>query len=84
MDVRVTNRPHVGVGSPGKIGGGQAALQLQGEVGHYLLSDHPLTEQEWIEQRASIGAKDVTPASPDDLSSADKSGNASGLEDAST
>jgi hypothetical protein len=58
--------------------------QLQGEVGHYLLSDHPLTEQEWIKQRASIGAKDVTPALPDDLSTADKSSSACGLEDTNT
>jgi hypothetical protein len=40
--------------------------QLQSEVGHYIISDRPMTEQEWIEQRATIRAKDVTPALPDD------------------
>ena len=42
----------------------------------HLISDRPLTEQEWIEQRATIGAKDVTPALPDALGVADKSSNA--------
>ena len=31
--------------------------QLQGEVGHYLLSDRPLSEQEWIEQRTVLEQK---------------------------
>jgi len=38
--------------------------QLQGDVGHYLLSDKPLTEDEWIEQRTKvIEAKVVQPLS---------------------
>jgi hypothetical protein len=28
--------------------------QLQGGVGHYLISDRPLTEDEWIEQRTKV------------------------------
>ena len=28
--------------------------QIQGEVGHYLLSDRPMTEDEWIEQRTKV------------------------------
>ena len=58
--------------------------QSDGAVGHYLISDRPLTEQEWIEQRATIGAKDVTPALPDALGIADKSSNTNGLEDEGT
>src|SRR6201987_1759206 len=28
--------------------------QLQGGVGHYLISDRPLSEEEWIEQRTKM------------------------------
>jgi hypothetical protein len=49
--------------------------QLQGEVGHYLLSDRPLTEDEWIEQRTKLEPKDVTPAVPDNGRSTEKPGN---------
>jgi hypothetical protein len=28
--------------------------QLQSEVGHYIISDRPLTEAEWIEQRTKV------------------------------
>jgi hypothetical protein len=39
--------------------------QLQGGVGHYLISDRPLTEDEWIEQRTKvIEAKAESGASP--------------------
>ena len=33
--------------------------QMQSEVGVYLISDHPLSEQEWIEQRASAQPKQI-------------------------
>jgi hypothetical protein len=47
--------------------------QLQNDVGVYLISDHPLTEQEWIEQRASANAKriDATPVRQSEESSTD-------------
>ena len=37
---------------------------VEGEIGHYIISDRPMTEQEWIEQRATLAPKqiDVTPA----------------------
>jgi hypothetical protein len=30
------------------------AQQIQGDIGHYLLSDRPMTEDEWIEQRTKV------------------------------
>ena len=33
---------------------------FEAALGHYVISEKPLTEQEWIEQHA----KDVTPFSP--------------------
>ena len=42
--------------------------QLQSDVGVYLISDHPLTEQEWIEQRERI---DATPVRQSEESSTD-------------
>jgi len=47
--------------------------QVQSDVGVYLISDHPLTEQEWIEQRASANAKriDATPVRQSEESSTD-------------
>lgn len=27
---------------------------IQGEVGHYIIADRPLTEDEWIEQRTKL------------------------------
>jgi hypothetical protein len=39
--------------------------QLQGDVGYYLISDRPLTEDEWIEQRTKViegkGYPSITP-----------------------
>ena len=27
---------------------------IESEIGHYIISDRPMTEQEWIEQRATL------------------------------
>ena len=36
--------------------------QLQSEVGHYIISDRPMTEDEWIMQRTKvIEAKAISP-----------------------
>ena len=37
--------------------------QLQGGVGHYIISDRPMTEEQWIRERTLIEAK-PNPASP--------------------
>jgi hypothetical protein len=35
-------------------------------LGHYLLSDHPLTPEQWIAERATVDAKALaSPALPD-------------------
>jgi hypothetical protein len=39
---------------------------INADVGHYIISDRPMSEDEWIEQRTKvIGAKVVAPAVPD-------------------
>ena len=58
--------------------------QLQGGVGRYLISDRPLTEDEWIEQRTKLEPKDVTPALPDSERSTEKPGRNNDLEDSGT
>ena len=35
---------------------------VESEVGHYILSDRPMTEQEWIEQRATLEPKRLSSA----------------------
>jgi hypothetical protein len=35
---------------------------IESEVGHYILSDKPMSEAEWIEQHTLLAPKDVTPA----------------------
>jgi len=37
--------------------------QLQGGVGHYIISDRPMSEEQWIRERTLIEA-DPNPASP--------------------
>jgi hypothetical protein len=58
--------------------------QLQGDVGHYLISDRPLTEDEWIEQRTKLIEAKVTPALPQTESDANNTSNLNGLEDEDT
>jgi hypothetical protein len=58
--------------------------QLQGDVGHYLISDRPLTEDEWIEQRTKVIEAKVTPALPQTESDADKASNLNSLDEKDT
>jgi hypothetical protein len=58
--------------------------QLQGDVGHYLISDRPLTEDEWIEQRTKVIEAKVTPALPQTDRHADNPSNLNGLEEQDT
>jgi hypothetical protein len=62
--------------------------QTDGAVGHYLISDRPLTEQEWIEQRTKViesrETKDVTPAAPDATTSDADPSNPNDLEEQDT
>jgi hypothetical protein len=48
-------------GAPAAVGsvrqGGRDVQQLQGGVGHYLISDRPLSEEEWIAQRTIVEQK---------------------------
>jgi hypothetical protein len=38
---------------------------ITGDIGHYIISDRPMTESEWIEQRTKlIDAKPNSEASP--------------------
>ena len=53
---------------------------FSGDVGHYLISDRPLTEDEWIEQRTKVIEAKVTPALSQE-SDADKPSNPNGLEE---
>jgi hypothetical protein len=39
------------------------AQQLQGNIGHYIISDRPMTEEQWIRERTLIEAR-PNPASP--------------------
>jgi hypothetical protein len=34
---------------------------IQADVGHYIIADRPMTEDEWIEQRAKVVQLDATP-----------------------
>jgi hypothetical protein len=34
--------------------------QLQGEIGHYIISDRPMSEEQWIRERTLIEAKPNT------------------------
>ena len=38
--------------------------RIDAAMGHYVLSDRPMTEEEWVRERASVDAIDVTPALP--------------------
>ena len=40
--------------------------QLQGEIGHYIISDRPMSEEQWIRERTLIEAKPnaVSPVLP--------------------
>ena len=55
--------------------------QLQGDVGHYLISDRPLTEEQWIEERTKLTAKDVTPAVPQLEGDTGKPSNSNDIEE---
>ena len=37
---------------------------VTGEIGHYIISDKPLTEDEWIEQRTKLIDVQASPATP--------------------
>jgi hypothetical protein len=49
-------------------------------IGHYIISDRPMTEQQWIEARADR-AKPVTPQLPQADQNRDKSKSFNGLDD---
>ena len=55
--------------------------QLQGDVGHYLISDRPLTEDQWTEERTKVLAKDVTPAASQLEGATEKSSNSNDIEE---
>ena len=38
--------------------------RIDAAMGHYVLSDRPMTEEEWIRERTIADAMDVTPALP--------------------
>jgi hypothetical protein len=57
------------------------AQHLQGDVGHYIISDRPMTEQQWIEERTKVIEANVTQGLPQDTKSSDKPSNSNNLDD---
>jgi hypothetical protein len=57
--------------------------QIDSQIGHYLLSDHPMSEEQWIAERTVIEGKRVTPALPDADGIAEKSSNINDLDSGS-
>jgi hypothetical protein len=55
--------------------------QLQGDVGHYIISDRPMTEQQWIEERTKVIEANVTQELPQDARSSDTPSNSRDLDD---
>ena len=54
--------------------------QIDLQIGQYLLSDHPMSEEQWIAERTVIEGKRVTPALPDADGIAEKSSNINDLD----
>ena len=38
--------------------------QLEHVLGKYIISDHPMTEEQWARERATVDAEPVAPATP--------------------
>jgi hypothetical protein len=50
-------------------------------IGHYIISDRPMSEAQRIEERTKLTAKDVTPAVPQLEGATEKSSNSNDIEE---
>ena len=55
--------------------------QLTGDIGHYIISDRPMTEQQWIEERTKLVEAKASPVVPETTGSEGTPSNPNGLDE---